>query len=314
VTRQRFVIALSILLGGVGLYFSTYTSLENELVIVTQFGKPVRTVDTAGLHFKLPGLLEQTNRFDKRSDLFETQPTQLLLGDKKPIIISCFVLWKIHNPLLFFQSMGRMDSAVQKIDDIISSKLSIVLADYAIDDIINTEADKVLLAEIEAKVTRAANDNSIAKYGVEIQKTGVQRLAYPSVVINAVFERMKSERTKEADKIRAEGKEVAQKITVGAEKKAREIKAEANKQALILKGEGDRESMEIYAEAYQQAGEFFDFLQSLETYSNILGKDTTLILSTDSDLFKYLQIEKGATSAINPTDPAALAIQTGQDR
>jgi membrane protease subunit HflC len=136
-------------------------------------------------------------------------------------------------------------------------------------------------------------------------------LAYPSVVINAVFERMKSERTKEADKIRAEGKEVAQKITVGAEKKAREIKAEANKQALILKGEGDQASMEIYAEAYQQAGEFFDFLQSLETYSNILGKDTTLILSTDSDLFKYLQIEKGAPNPIDPTDPTALAIQTG---
>jgi membrane protease subunit HflC len=295
VTRQRLIFALCILLAGVGGYFSTYTVLENELIIVTQFGKPVRTIDTAGLHFKLPGFLESVNRFDKRSDMFETQPTQLLLGDKKPIIISCFVLWKIHDPLLFFQSMGRLDSAIQKIDDIISSKLSIVLADYAIEDIINTQKDRVLLSDIEAKVTQAANDNSIGKYGVVIQETGVQRLAYPAVVINAVYERMKSERTKEADKIRAEGKEVAQKITVGAEKKAREIKAEANKQALILKGEGDQESMAIYADAYRQGSEFFDFLQSLETYSNILGEETTLVISTDSDLFRYLQIEKSKT-------------------
>jgi membrane protease subunit HflC len=276
-------------------YFSLYTVAENELVIITRFGKPSRTIDQSGLHLKLPGLLESVNRFDKRSDLLETQPTQLLLGDKRPIIISCYALWKIHDPLLFFQSMGHMESAVQRIGDIISSKLSIVLADYTIDQIINTDAEKVLLDEIEEKVTMAVNDNSIAKYGVEIEKTGVQRLAYPAVVIDAVYERMKSERAKEADKIRAEGQEVAQKITVGAEKKAREIKAEAQKEALILKGEGDHDSMVIYAKAYEQGGDFFGFLQSLETYSNILGRDTTMIISTESDLFKYLQIEKNGS-------------------
>ena len=273
-------------------YFSLYTVEENELVIITQFGKPARVVDESGLHLKLPGLLESVNRFDKRSDLFETQPTQLLLGDKKPIIISCFILWKIHDPLLFFQSMGRMDSAPKRIGDIINSKLSIVLSDYSIDNIINTNAQRVRLSEIEQKITLAANENSIAKYGVEILKTGVQRLAYPSVVIQAVYERMKSERSKEADKIKAEGQEAAQKITVEAEKQVREIKAKAQKQALILKGEGDHDSMVIYSNAYRKGEDFFSFLQSLETYSNILGKDTTLILSTDSDLFKYLQINK----------------------
>ena len=111
-------------------------------------------------------------------------------------------------------------------------------------------------------------------------------------MINAVYERMQSERTKEADKIRAEGQEVAQKITTEADKKAREIIAEAQKQALILKGEGDRESMRIYTQAYKTGGEFFDFLQSLETYSSILGNKTTLVISSDSDLFRYLQIAK----------------------
>lgn len=293
-TKIAFVVL--IVVAAVVSYFSLYTVRENELVIITQFGKPVRTIDRAGLKVKMPGFLESVNRFEKRSDLFETQPTQLLLGDKKPIIISCYVLWKISDPLLFFQSLGVTDNAVQKIGDIVNSKLSIVLADYSIENIINTEADAVLLEDIEEKVSLATNENSINKYGIEVLRTGVNRLAYPSVVIDAVYERMRSERTKEADKIRAEGNEVAQKITAEADKKAREIKAEAKKQALILKGEGDRESMSIYTDAYRQGGEFFDFLQSLETYSSILGKDTTLILSTNSDLFKYLQIEqKGET-------------------
>lgn len=294
--KTRISFFVLIVVAAVVSYFSLYTVKENELVIITQFGKPVRTIDRAGLKVKMPGFLESVNRFEKRSDLFETQPTQLLLGDKKPIIISCYVLWKISDPLLFFQSLGVTDNAVQKIGDIVNSKLSIVLSDYSIENIINTEADAVLLEDIEEKVSLATNENSINKYGIEVLRTGVNRLAYPSVVIDAVYERMRSERTKEADKIRAEGNEVAQKITAEADKKAREIKAEAKKQALILKGEGDRESMSIYTDAYRQGGEFFDFLQSLETYSSILGKDTTLILSTNSDLFKYLQIEqKGET-------------------
>lgn len=290
--KRLMLILAGIILSAATLYFSFYSVKENELAIITRFGKPVRIVETSGPHLKFPGILETVNLFDKRSDLFETQPSQLLLGDKKPIIISCYVLWKINDPMLFFQSMGPVDNAVQRLGDIINSKLSIVLAEYTIDNIINTSEQKVLLEKVEKNVTIAANENSIKKYGVEILKTGVQRLAYPSVVINAVYERMQSEREKEADKIRAEGREVAQKITIEADKRAREIKAEAQKEALVLKGEGDRESMAIYTEAYKQGGEFFDFLQSLDTYSTILGEDTTLVISADSNLFKYLQIEK----------------------
>jgi membrane protease subunit HflC len=272
-------------------YFSLFTVAENELVILTRFGRPARIIKDAGLQMKLPGFLENINRFNKRSDLFETQPTQLLLGDKKPIIISCYVLWKIYDPLLFFQAMGQAANAVLKLGDIVNSKLSIVLADYTIDNIINTDADNVLLDKIEEQITQTANQNSIQKYGIKIQRTGVQRLAYPSVVINSVYERMRSERIKEADKIKAEGYEAAEKISIEAAKQAQEIKAKAQKQALILKGEGDKQAMEIYTKAYREGGEFFNFLQSLETYSAILGKDTTLILSTDSELFKYLQID-----------------------
>lgn len=290
--KYRLVFVAVVCTGIVISFFSLFTVKENELVIITQFGKPVRILNDAGLKLKWPGIFESVNRFDKRADLFQTTPTQLLLGDKKPIIINCYVLWKIHDPLLFFQSVGQAENAVQKISDILNSKLSIVLADYSIENIINTNSESVLLGEIENKATVAANQNCITKYGVEILRTGVQRLAYPAVVIDAVYERMRSERTKEADKIRAEGNEVAQRTTAEADKQARQLKAEAKKKALILKGEGDRESMAIYTEAYRKGGEFFNFLQSLETYSTILGPDTTLVISTESDLFKYLKIHK----------------------
>ena len=290
--NKRFAVAIVAAVVGALVYFGTYTVKETELVIVTQFGKPARITDTSGLHFKLPGFFENLNRFDKRSGLFETQQTQLLLGDKKPIIISCFVLWKIDDPLLFFQSVGHTENAVQRIGDIINSKLSIILADYRIDNVINVEKEKVLLDEIESRITAAGNENSIKKYGVEIVKTGVQRLAYPKVVIGAVYDRMRSERAKEAEKIRAEGMEVAQKTTIEADKKAREIRAEAQKKALILKGEGDRDAMMIYNKAYAEGGEFFNFVKSLETYQQILGKDTTLVISTDSPLFKYLNLDE----------------------
>ena len=288
--KNKTFISLGALIVCILMFFSTYTLKENEIAIVTQFGKPMRIVKNSGLKFKLPGFFERVIRLDKRSDMLETQPTQLLLGDQKPIIISCYVLWKIADPLLFFQSMGGRENGVQKISDIINSKLSIVLSGYSIENVIITDKKKVLLEEIERKATLAANENIVKKYGIEILKTGVQRLAYPSVVINAVYDRMKSERTKEADKIRAEGNEVARKTTVKADMEARAIRSEAKKQALILKGEGDKESMDIYTEAYREGGEFFTFLQSLETYSSILGSDTTLVISTDSDLLKYLKI------------------------
>ncbi len=271
-----------------------YAVKDYEVVIITQFGKPVRSVENAGLHFKLPGIIEQVNRFDRRVDVFETAPTQLLLGDKKPIIVSCYVAWTIDTPLTFFQSVGSTENAVQKISDMVNSRLSIVLGDYTDEDIINTNADRVKLSDIEARMVEVTNQRARERYGIHITKVGVQRLAYPSAVIEAVYARMKSERRKEADKIKAEGAEVASRLMAKADKEAREIKAEADKEALVLAGEGERQAMRIYTEAYGKDPKFYEFLQSLDTYSEILGQETTLILSSESELFKYLGLNSGS--------------------
>ena len=281
-------IILAVVLSSLCCYFVK----EYEVVIVTQFGKPMRTIDRAGLHFKLPGMIERVNRFDQRIDVFETPPTQLLLGDKRPIIVGCFVAWTIDTPLTFFQSVGDVDNAVQKISDMVTSRLSSVLGDYTDEDIINTDDRSVRMSEIESRMVEVTSQGAKERYGVKILQVGIQRLAYPSTVIEAVYDRMKSERIKEAEKIKAEGAEVASRLKAKADKEAREILAEADKQALILKGEGEREAMKIYTQAYGQDPEFFDFLESLETYDNIFGNETTLILSSESDLFKYLGLRQ----------------------
>lgn len=276
-------------------YLCCYTVSEREWVIITQFGKPVKTVGKAGLDFKLPGIIQRVNRFEKRTDVFETQPIQLLLGDKNPIILNAYIAWRIENPMIFFQAIGYLGNAAQKLSDMVNSQLGSILGDYTIDNIINTTPKGIKLAEIEKKILFNSNQRAKEKYGIEIVQIGIQRVAYSSIVSDAVYARMKSERRKEAQKLRAEGREEASKIEAITDKETKDIMAEAYKKAEIIKGEGDKEAMKIYAEAYSKDPEFFDFLKSLETYEHILKTKSTLILSTESELFKYLDlVNKGS--------------------
>jgi membrane protease subunit HflC len=272
-------------------YLSSFTVSEKEQVIITQFGRPVKIVKEPGLHFKLPGFIQTVNRFDRRTDIFKTQPIQLLLGDKNPIILTCYLAWKIGNPLTFFQSVGNSESGARKLSDMVNSQLGSILGDYSINNIINTEPRKVKLSEIEELLLRNSNERARGKYGIEIVKIGLRRIVYPSIVSESVYERMKSERRKEANKYRAEGREEAVKIKARADKEVKELLAEAYRKSEIIKGEGDSQSMRIYAEAYGKDPEFFQFLKSLETYKDILKEKSTLILSTESELFKYLNLE-----------------------
>ena len=288
--RKMTIIGILILTLASG-YLCSYTVNEREWVVITQFGRPVRTVKDTGLHFKLPGIIQKVNRFEKRINTFESQLIQLLLGDKNPIILSCYVAWRIDNPLTFFQAVNCLENATPKLSDMVNSQLGGILGDYTIDNIINIVPEKVKMNKIEERLMVNSNKMARERYGIQIVQIGIRRIAYPSIVSNAVYERMKSERRKESNKLRAEGREEATKIEAIADKEAKDIMADAYKSAQIIKGKGDKEAMKIYAEAYGKDPEFFDFLKSLETYEKILKTKSTLILSTESELFKYLSLE-----------------------
>lgn len=295
---KKFLISSTVvLLLGLLAYYSTYTVDEREAVVVTQFGEPVRTVTDSGLHFKRPGFLQKVNRFDKRLQVYETEAIQMLLGDKNPLIVGCYAAWKISDPLLFFQTIGLdNEQGARKVGDILNSQLGGVISEYSIGNIINTDSESVKLTEIEQKVQRLVTENSEPKYGIRVERVGISRLAYPAIVVSAVYDRMRSERNKEAEKIKAEGREVADKIRADAAKEAAEITSQAQKEALIIRGEGEKEALRIYREAYGSDPEFFDFLNSIELYKKVLGNNTVMVLSTQSDLFKYLDMGKEAVT------------------
>jgi len=280
-----------VLIGTSVLFSSFFVVREYEYAIVTQFGRPVKEVSIPGCYVRAPWGIQKVNRFDKRTSVFETIPIQLLLGDKNPIITGCYVAWQVDNPLLFFQAIGYPENAVQKLSEMVVSQLGIILGDFSIDQIINSKTGQTRLSDIENRLVENTNLKSMEKYGIRIVRTGIQRLAYPSIVLDAVYQRMQSERNKEAAKIRAEGQEEAMKIKSDAYKTASAIEAQAFKESQILKGQGDSQAMKLYAGAYGKDPEFFEFLQSLETYKKVFNSDTTLILSTQSELFKHLKLD-----------------------
>jgi membrane protease subunit HflC len=285
------VLALSLCAGV--LWMSTYAVSEREYAVLTQFGKPTRTVEEPGLYVKRPGFLETVNRIERRTHVFNTQPIQLMLGDQNPIVLTCYVCWSVREPLLFFQSLVTADMAAQKLGDMVNSQLGNTLGDYRLVNIINTTSDQVKITEIEEKILESTNAKALEKYGLEVVQVGIRRLAYPSIVAEAVYNRMRSEREKEARKYRAEGQEEATMIKARADREVAEILAESYKKAEILKGEGDQQALKIYAEAYGKDAEFFEFMRSMEVYQSILGENSTLVLSTDSELFRYLNHPAG---------------------
>jgi len=269
------------------IYLVSFTVNENEYVIVTQFGKPVRVYDSPGLHLKLPGFLQKVNRIDKRISVFKPQLIQLLLGDKNPIIVTCYVCWRVSDPGTFFQSINTVDIAQQRLGDMINSQLGSVLGDYQLANVINVDPSEIKIEEIESAIQLNADTMTRGKYGIEVLKVGIRRIAYPSIVADAVYDRMKAERNKEAMKYRAEGNEEAAKIEATTDRQVSEILAAAYKEAEIIKGEGDERATTIYAEAYNRDKEFYEFLKSMEVYKEVISSKATLILSTGSELFKH---------------------------
>lgn len=286
--RHFLIISLLIVIGLGFVYVSSYTVSESEYVILTQFGKPSGAIKTAGFNWKWPGFFETVNKFDRRIHIFTTQPIQLLLGDKNPIVLTSYICWRIQEPLLFFQSLANIDTATQKLGDMVNSQLGNALGDFKLTNIINTDPSEVKLIALEKNILKNINLGAKEKYGIEVIQVGIRRIAYPAVVAEAVYNRMRSEREKEALKFRAEGREEATKIKAKADREVTEILAEAYKQMQILKGKGDQKALKIYSDAYGKDKEFFEFTKSMEIYKDILNGKSTLIMSTESDVFKYL--------------------------
>jgi len=261
---------------------------ETQLAIVTRFGQPVRPAVEGepliepGLHVKSP-FIETVTYFDRRLLVFDAPPDSLLTKDKKRLIVDVYARGKIVDPLRFFRTMRTEDQARSRAIDIISSELRREVASNNQADIITIAREQVMENVLIASAPK------LLEFGIEIMDVRVKRADFPEEIAESVYARMQAERKRKADRERAQGAEADAEIRADVDKLSTIILAEAERDAQILRGEGEAEAARIFAEALGQDPEFYSFQRKLETYTKILSDNTTLVLPTDSDLFRFLQ-------------------------
>lgn len=259
---------------------------ETEFVLVTEFGRPVRTVTNAGLNAKWP--FQSALYFDRRLRIYNPRPSEFLTRDKKNVVIENYVVWKIANPDLFVQRVGDPAAAEMRLHDIVWSGLSASFGTHDLDSLVGTDIAKVETPALLDRLTEATGRAALQQYGIAVVDVRIKRLNLPEQNKQSVYARMRAERERIARQYRAEGEEQALSIRADADRQKEAILSAAYKEAETIKGRGDAESTRIYGQAYSRNPGFYKLLRTLESYKKILDDKTTAVISSDSELLKVL--------------------------
>ncbi|MEM8736150.1 MAG: protease modulator HflC [Planctomycetota bacterium] len=294
-------------------YLACYTVSETEQVIITQFGKPVGDpIRESGLHFKIP-LIQDVTPIEKRILEWDGSPNEMPTKDKTYIVVDTFGRWKISDAKQYFLRLRDERSAQSRLDDILGSETRNAIAKHELIELIRTTKDRQPMldptivdapgnigelypiskgrARIEEEIFQQAAEKLTA-FGIELLDVRFKRINYNESVQQRIYSRMISERQQIADRFRSEGAGEAAKIIGKKEKDLLQIESEAYKRVQQIRGAADAKATEIYAEAYNQSEEsvaFYEFIKTMETYQEMLGQDSTLIMTTNSDIFKFLK-------------------------
>lgn len=268
---------------------------EAEYSIVTRFGRTVAVYDEPGLKVKLPIPFERVVRFDKRK-LYQVIPEEeFLTSDKKNIIVSSFLTWRIADPEKFLTALRTRDAAEARIENLLKSLFGAALGQNPFTDYIPADINQLTemkaadnIEAMEEKVFTEAAEIVSRDYGIELSSVGVSKFNFPAQNLVSVYSRMRAERERIAKSYRSQGDAEARKIIADASRQSAEIIAAAEAEAEIARGNGEAEAARIYAEAYKDREDFYEFLRTLQVYENIIDLDTTLILPEDSPLLEML--------------------------
>jgi modulator of FtsH protease HflC len=275
------------------IYLSFYSVRETEFALVTQFGRPVRTVADAGLHVKWP--FQSILWFDKRLRIYNPRPSEFLTRDKKNLVIENYVAWRIDDPNRFVQTVGDTQAAEMRLHDIIWSGLSASLGTEDLESLVSASPDKVQTGPMLDQLTSNSDRAAVNQYGIRIVDIRIKRLNLPEQNKQSVFARMRAERERIAMQYRAEGEQQALAIRADADREKEEILSAAYKESETIRGQGDAEATRIYGLAYSKNPQFYKLLRTLDSYKKVLDDKTTIILNSDSELLKILtQGEAGA--------------------
>lgn len=258
-----------------------------EYVIVTQFGNPVRAINTPGLYAKLPDPVQSVIRLNNRLRLYTLPQAEFLTQDKKNVVTESYATWRVTDPLLFYETVKDAPGAEARLADILASELGVVLGKYALSSLVTVNPADMQLPTMMEQI-RGNVDRRTGQYGFAVTDVRLKLITYPEANQASVFQRMRAERERIARQLRSEGAEEAAKIRAGAETEAATVRAEAQREAEAIRGAADAEAIRIYAEAYGKDEEFYRFLRTLQSYDAFIDEGTTLILPADSELLQFL--------------------------
>ena len=312
---KAIAIVVLLVLGTYVTASSVYIVNEVEQMIITQFGKPVgEPVTTAGLKFKVP-YIQDVNPIDKRVLEWDGPPADMPTKDKLYISVDLFARWRITDPLPYFLRLRDERSAQSRLDDILGSETRNAIAKHELIEIIRTTKDRVPLRDallsdaerkldigslvpiqkgrklVEAEIFAAAAEK-VRVFGIELLDIRFKRINYNESVRPKIYDRMISERRQIAERFLSEGNGEAARIRGNRVRDLNKIQSEAYRQVEEIRGVADAKATEIYASAYNQSPEsaaFYEFTRTMQSYQSIIGENTTLVLSTDSELFKFLK-------------------------
>lgn len=294
--------------GGVGLFIiaivaaAIYSSLfvvdEREQALVLQFGEPIRVESEPGLKFKLP-FVQNISYFDRRVLDLDSPAQEIIAADQERLVVDTFARYRITDPLAFFQTVGSIAGAQSRLSTVLNSATRRVLGEVNFTTIVRDDRAS-LMARIRDQVNRESRS-----FGMEIVDVRIRRADLPEANSQAIFQRMQTEREREATEIRAQGEEAAQRIRSRADREVTVIVADATREGEQIRGEGDAERTNIFATAFGADPEFFSFYRSMQAYEAGFSSGASLVISPDSDFFRYFGDQQGgdnsSSTTLNPT-------------
>ena len=286
--KTKIIIAVVVLLAVIVLANSVYTVAENQYACTFRFSEIVNTQNEAGLHFKIP-FIDQVKYFSKATMLYDIPPSEVITSDKQNMTVDCYILWSISDPQQFYRAVGTTSEAEARLNAITYTAMKIAMGKLAQADIINMN-DGAERNQIYDGIA-ATVDGSAAAYGIHVEDVKIKRFDLPESNLNAVYNRMISERNQMAEKYTADGNYEASVIRNEVDKTVNITVSNAQAQAAALEAEGEAEYMRLLAEAYDSAGkkDFYEFTLALDALKKSLtGTEKTVILDKDSELAKIL--------------------------
>jgi membrane protease subunit HflC len=277
---------------GILLVFALSTSFiarENEKAVVLRFGKPVRTIDDAGWHARLPWPVDRIVRMDARLQHAEIRLSETLTKDKRNVVVPMFYAWRVADAVKFLASVGTEEGAEEKLDAILTSARNAVLGRRSFEELVAAGSQQSVLAQLEEEILRDAADDSAKHLGIELADAGILQIKLPQANTEAVFRRMRAERKREASQYRAEGRSKAETIRAETDKEVAMILADAKRYAEETRGKAEADAARIYAEAHGRDVQFYEFLRQLQSLRSVVDRNTTLVLDTSVEPFSLLK-------------------------